>query len=101
MSNVVDLRTNLILREVREHGTLAKACAATKVTAPILKDLLSEYPGFALSIAECMMEFAEERVLKSQAKKYALLNAGIALSKKSLDAETARLVREARNAVLS
>lgn len=101
MSNIVDIRPDRILRELREHGSLPRACSAAHITAPVLKDLLIDYPKFAISLAECMKESAEEAVLLTQAKKYKTLKARYTLAKELLDKQTADLIREARNAAFS
>lgn len=98
MSNVVDLRPDLVLRELREHGSLPRACLLARVTAQVLKELLTDYPKFATSMVECMREFAEEKVLKTQAEKYKTLTSNYNSTKRALDAETDRLVKEARDA---
>lgn len=101
MSNVVDIRPDRILRELRNHGNLPRACSAAHVTAPVLKDLLLDYPKFASSLAECRRECAEEAVLLVQAKKYESLKTRYTFAKEILDKQTADMIREARNAALS
>ena len=101
MSNVIDIRPDRILREIRDHGSLPIACSKANVTASTLKELLEDYPKFAYSLAECMREFYEDRILRNQAEKYKTLDENYSAAKRALAVETIRLVKEARDAALS
>lgn len=65
MGDVVDVRPDRFLREMREHGDWNKACQASGMTIIELNDLCRSNIKFDRAFIECHLEYLEE---KSQAE---------------------------------
>ena len=68
MSDLIDIRPQRILTEVREHGDLEKAFTSSGMTADEVGDLLVISPNFGVAVIECCLEHAEE-FMRAQAEK--------------------------------
>jgi len=60
MGDVVDVRPDRFLREMREHGDWNKACQRSGMTIAELNDLCRSNIKFDRSFVECHLEFLEE-----------------------------------------
>lgn len=63
MGEVVDVRSNRALREMREHGDVDKTCQAAGLTKDELNELCRMNIKFDRAIVECQLEFLEEKAM--------------------------------------
>lgn len=63
MGDVVDVRPDRALREMREHGDVDKTCQAAGLTHDELNDLCRSNIKFDRAIIECQLEFLEEKAM--------------------------------------
>lgn len=61
-SNVVDLRPDRFLREMRDTGDFGKAAANANLTVADAEALCKENAKFDLAVIECHLEFLEEKM---------------------------------------
>ena len=60
MGEVVDVRSNRFLQEMREHGDWKQACAGSNMSAEEIEQLCEANPKFDLAQVECQLEYLEE-----------------------------------------
>jgi len=60
MGEVIDTRPDRFLREMREHGTWAKACEAAGFNPGEMEQLCTKNAQFDLTQVECLLEYNEE-----------------------------------------
>ena len=77
MGDVVDVRPERLLREMREHGDFSKACQASGMSIVELNTLCRTNIKFDRSFVECHLEFLEE---KAQAEMRKRIQAGRTLA---------------------
>lgn len=65
MSNIIDLRTHFLLKEVRDSGDLKAAIAKSGMTDIEVGEALTDSPKFRKAILDCQAEFLEEKILAS------------------------------------
>ncbi len=82
MGDVVDVRPDRFLREMREHGDWNKACQTSGMTVEELNDLCMANIKFDRAFVECHLEFLEE---KAQAEMQERLKAARTLAYKRLE----------------
>ena len=81
MGDVIDVRPDRLLREMREHGDWEKACRLAGMTMKELNDLCRSNIEFDRAFIECHLEYLEE---KSQAEMQKRLKAAHTLAYKQL-----------------
>ena len=86
MGDVIDVRPDRFLREMRDHGDWTKACQASGMNIKELNDLCRSSIKFDRSFVECHLEFLEE---KAQAGMQKRLKAARVLAYKQLEARHA------------
>lgn len=62
MGEVIDVRPDRFLRELREGKNIADAAEAAGMTLVELNDLVANIPSFALAARESIAEHAEENM---------------------------------------
>jgi len=62
MGDVVDVRPDRFLREMREHGDWNKACRRAGMNSQELTNLCCSNIKFDRSFIECYLEFLEEKL---------------------------------------
>lgn len=93
MDNVVDLRPDRFLREVREDCDISRASERAGIAVPELEKLLKNRKFF-ISVAECIRERREERLLESYQSELAMLDSKYKYLMAELDDQTASIIRE-------
>ena len=83
MGDVVDVRPDRFLREMREHGDWNEACQRSGMTLAELNDLCRSNIKFDRSFVECHLEYLEE---KAQAEMHRRLVAARTFAYKRLEA---------------
>ena len=83
MGDVVDVRPDRFLREMREHGEPNTACQASGMTMSELNDLCRSNVKFDRAFVECHLEFLEE---KARAEMQRRLKAARTFAYKQLEA---------------
>ena len=86
MGDVVDVRPDRFLREMREHGDWNKACQHSGMTIAEMNDLCHSNIKFDRALVECHLEFLEE---KAQAEMRKLLVAARTLAYEQLESRHA------------
>ena len=86
MGDVVDVRPDRFLREMRDHGDWNKACQRAGMTLIELNDLCRSNIKFDRAFVECHLEYLEEQ---AQAGMQMRLTAARTLAYKHLDARHA------------
>lgn len=84
MGDVIDARPDRFLREMRDHGTWAKACELSGLSPFEAKRLCTENPKFDLAQVECLLEFSEEFFTQMVEEVIAEAEAQIAISRTAL-----------------
>ena len=69
MGDVVDVRPERLLREMREHGDFNKACQASGMSIAELNTLCRTNIKFDRSFVECHLEFLEDKALTDMRKR--------------------------------
>lgn len=69
MGDVIDVRPDRFLREMRDHGDWNKACQKSGMTITELNNLCRSNIKFDRSFVECHLEFQEEKVLAEMRKR--------------------------------
>ncbi len=82
-NNVIDVRPDRFLREMRDHGDWNKACHAAGMTMIELNDLCHSNIKFDRAFVECHLEYLEE---KAQAAMRSGIEAARTLAYKHLEA---------------
>lgn len=62
MAEVIDVRPDRFLRELRDGKNITEATEAAGMTTVELNDLITVNPPFALAARECIAEHAEENM---------------------------------------
>ncbi len=63
MGELIDVRPDRALREMREHGDVDKTCQAAGLTTDELNELCRVNIEFDRAIIECQLEFLEEKAM--------------------------------------
>ena len=63
MGEIVDVRPDRFLREMREHGTVDKACEASGMAKAELESLCRADRKFDLTQVEVFLEFMEDTMM--------------------------------------
>ena len=69
MGDVVDVRPNRFLREMREHGEVDTACKAAGLPRAELEDLCRVNAKFDHAQVECYLEFMEDVMMAETRKR--------------------------------
>ena len=69
MGDVVDVRPDRFLREMREHGDWGVACWASGMTIKELNDLCRSNIKFDRAFVECHLEYLEEQAQAEMQKR--------------------------------
>ena len=83
MGDVVDVRPDRLLREMREHGNQNRACQASGMTETEFDDLCRSNLKFDRAQVECQLEYFEDH-LTTWMRKY--LRGVRAIAHKQLEA---------------
>ncbi len=83
MGDVIDVRPDRLLREMREHGEPNTACQKAGMTMKELNDLCRADIKFDRAFIECHLEYLED---KAQANTRKRIKAGRTLAYKQLAA---------------
>lgn len=86
MGDVVDVRPDRFLREMRDHGDWNKACQKSGMSIKELNDLCLADIKFDHAFVECHLEYLEEKAHADTRKR---IEAGRALAYKQLEARHA------------
>jgi hypothetical protein len=73
MGDVVDVRPDRFLREMREHGNVNEACKAAGLPRAELEDLCRVNTKFDLAQVEVYLEFMEDAMMAEARKRVASL----------------------------
>ncbi len=65
MGEVIDVRPDRFLKELREHADPDKACAAARMSREELNAIILSNPKFDLARVECVLEFTEDLMTAS------------------------------------
>ncbi len=68
MGDVVDVRPDRFLREMREHGDWTKACQRAGMTIAELNTLCRENIKFDRSFVECHLQYLEDKAMSTARK---------------------------------
>lgn len=68
MGDVVDVRPDRFLREMRDHGNVDTACKNAGMLRADLEDLCRVNPKFDRAQIECYLEFMEDAVMSETRK---------------------------------
>ena len=94
---LIDLRPDRFLKEIRDHGDTVQACTAAGFSPEELEELLQSVPKLRFTAHECLLQYAEEQVLEQQAKKRERIDSVYKFIVKNLDKKTASLIQDVRS----
>ena len=83
VSNIIDIRPDRFLREMRDHGDWNKACQNAGMTIPELNELCRADIKFDRAFIECHLEYLEDKAHADTRKR---IKAGRTLAYKQLAA---------------
>jgi hypothetical protein len=69
MGDVVDVRPDRFLREMREHGDWNKACQTSGMTVAELNTLCRENIKFDRAFVECHLQYLEDTTMAAARKR--------------------------------
>jgi len=97
MAELIDLRPDRFLREVREQGDAYKACITAGFTLEELKSLIQENEKFRISVVECLNEWGEDIIMQEYALQRGIIDKTYRKLIRKLDRETATRIQEVRD----
>ena len=77
MGDVVDVRPNRFLREMREHGSVDLACKTAGLPRADLEDLCRRSPKFDLTQLEAYLEFVEDAMMTETRKRLGCIRTSV------------------------
>jgi len=66
---VIDLRPDRFLREMREHGSLSRACENSGISVAEFNDLCASNIKFDRAQVECFLQYMEDEIMTEARKR--------------------------------